>query len=369
MRIALMTEYFPKTEKAELSGGVEARTFYIGKYLAKRHDVTVFTTPEGGFEGDSRVLGMTVRRIGPPVEYSQSSSLLSRARFIRNAIKEVGKESYDVADGASFVSYPVAWNSRAEKKVATYHDVWVGEWVRHLGLKGLLGEALERYALSRRWDGFIAVSEYTKGKLVEAGVSRDKIAVVHNGVEYEKLERITADKFREPTVCIVSRLVSYKNVDDLVRALPHVKKKIPEVKLKIVGGGPEEGNLRRLAVKLGLEGNVEFMGFVKDHDKVLETIKSSHAFALPSTVEGFGISIIEAMALKVPYVASDIPAIREATHGGAGGLLHKPRDTEDLAGKLIKALEGKVKANADFIQKEYDWKTLAKKIEETYENA
>jgi len=369
MKIALASEYFPASEKAELSGGVEARAFYVGKHLAEKNDVTVYTTLQRGLPEEDDVAGMRVRRVGPEVEYSQGSSLAKRLLFIRNARTGIRGEGFDVADGYSFTTYPVAWNSKAKKRIATYHDVWLGEWTSHLGIKGIFGEVMERYALGRRWNKFIAVSEYTKGKLVSAGIPKGKICVVHNGVEYEKIAEIRAEKAGKPTICAVSRLVKYKRIDDLVNAFAKVKRKMPDARLRIVGGGPEEENLRKLALKLGLKDDVEFLGQIKDHQKVLETIKSSHAFSLPSTVEGFGISIIEAMALKVPYVASDIPAIREATRGGAGGLLHKPGDAQDLAEKLIQVLEGKVQANAEFIKEEYDWKKLAKKVEEEYEKA
>ena len=366
MKIALITEYFPKSEKAEISGGVEARAFYVGKYLAEGNDVTVYTTLEKGVGGEDIIFGMKVRRIKPSVEYSQSSSLLARLQFIRNAAKEVKHTDFDIADGYNFISYPVAWNSRAKKKVATYHDVWIGEWIKNIGLKGAFGEILERYTLGRAWDRYIAVSEYTKGKLLKAGISPEKIAVVHNGVEYDRIEQIKSRKYDKPTVCAVSRLVNYKRIDELLAAMKLVEGKILDAQLKIVGSGPEERNLKDLSEKLGLKEKVEFLGYVRDHDEVLRTINSSHAFCLPSTVEGFGISIIEAMALKIPYVASDIPAIIEATHSGAGGLLHTPGDAQDLAAKLIQVLEGKVQANADFIQKEYDWKKLAEKVEEVY---
>ncbi|MCX6695051.1 MAG: glycosyltransferase family 4 protein [Candidatus Altiarchaeota archaeon] len=366
MKIALVTEYFPGSERREISGGVEARVFYVGKHLAERNDVTVYASLQPGLPRESEFEGMKVVRVRPEVEYSQSSSLAKRITFIRNTVKEMRKESYDVADGYSFVSYPAAWNSRAGKKIATYHDVWTGEWMIHFGLKGIMGEALERYALTRRWDKFIAVSEYTKGKLVKAGVNPEKISVVHNGVDYEQVKETRVAKAETPTVCAVSRLVKYKRIGDLIEAMPEVRKKIPDARLVIIGGGPEEQRLKELARKLGLGESVEFMGFIKDHKKVLDTIKSSHAFCLPSAVEGFGISIIEAMALNVPYVASDIPAIREATHGGAGGLLHKTGDAKDLSEKLVNVLEGNVKADADFIEKEYDWKNLAQKVEEIY---
>jgi len=98
--------------------------------------------------------------------------------------------------------------------------------------------------------------------------------------------------------------------------------------------GPEEVNLKKLVNKLNLRANVEFLGFIENHDDVIRQLKASDVFALPSIVEGFGMVVIEAMAAGIPYVASDIPPIREVTSKGIGGLLFEPTNCEDLALKL-----------------------------------
>jgi glycosyltransferase involved in cell wall biosynthesis len=72
--------------------------------------------------------------------------------------------------------------------------------------------------------------------------------------------------------------------------------------------------------------------------------------------------VIEALAAGIPYVASDIPPIREATKGGVGGMLFKPLDTEELTRELDETLEGRVAtggAGASRLLEEYDWKNLA----------
>ncbi len=107
---------------------------------------------------------------------------------------------------------------------------------------------------------------------------------------------------------------------------------------------------------------MEFVGKFPEIRDLVRTLKRSHAFALPSTVEGFGIVVIEAMAAGIPYVASDIPPIREATQGGVGGQLFTPLDAHDLAERLGETLEGRADQNdsrTSQVLDEYDWKNLA----------
>ena len=129
-------------------------------------------------------------------------------------------------------------------------------------------------------------------------------------------------------------MVSYKRIDDLIRAVKILKLDFPNVKLKIIGIGPQEEYLKKLSKNLGIEDDINFVGKISNASDLIKVLKSSHVFALPSIAEGFGIVIIEAVAAGIPYVASDIPPIREVTNGGIGGLLCEPKNYNDLALKI-----------------------------------
>ncbi len=363
MKIALICEFFPESSGREMRGGVEARTYFMGRGLAKRHDVTVYSVKEPGFTNTS-IDGMDVVRVGPEMKYTQASSLPDRIRFMRDAAEQV--KGFDVVDGASVIGYPAAWWSKCPVKTVTYHDVWVGRWIRNIGWKGAFGELMERYVLSRRWNLVTAVSEYTKQNLVKHGVDAEKITVAPNGIDVREYAGVKAEKFDKPTVCTVARLVKYKRVGDLIQAAANMKEDVPGLQVKVVGTGPERKTLERLARDLGVDA--DFMGYVPKHSRVLETVKASHAFCLPSAVEGYGITVVEAMALDVPYVASDIPAVREATRNGSGGLLYETGNIGKLADGLKTVLQGGVEGGVDFIG-EYEWSRTVEKVEEAYERA
>jgi len=164
--------------------------------------------------------------------------------------------------------------------------------------------------------------------------------------------------------------VEYKHVDDILRAVAEVKKELPDVKCKIVGTGPEEEKLRKLAAALKIEKNVDFLGFLKSHEKVMEVLKSSHVFCLASTVEGFGIVLLEAMAAGVPFVATKIEPLLEAS-GGQGGLFFGPGDIRDMAGKILAVLtddnlrKALVEEGEKWVEN-FRWEKIGRRVLEVY---
>lgn len=370
MKIGIITEYFPTSDILDIRGGAEASAFNEAKYLVEKHDVTVITSHEPGVNKKDNISGIKILRCGRKRPYSLSSSIIDRLFFIVEAYNIGKKEDFDIIVGYNFVTYPIAWKiSRKLKKpcVIRYHDMWIGEWIKNFGLSGITGELIERYILSKNLDMILSVSNYTKNKL-EKHFKPEKIIVIPNIVD---VSPVKAQKYPKPTVCCVSRLVDYKRVDDLIRATAILKETIPNIQCKIIGTGPKENYLRKLTEELGVKENIQFCGFVEDHDDVLRTIKSSHVFCLPSIVEGFGIVIVESMALSVPFVASNITPLVEAS-GGEGGLFYKPKNYVDLADKVKYVLnneklrenlmkEGLIKS------KEYKGERIIKQIESIYE--
>jgi len=371
MRIGIVTEFFPGSEKIEVRGGAEIRAFYLAREMAKREEVVVITTREEGYPKESEFLGIRVIRLGMKRKYSQKGSLTERMSFILEGMRL--KEELDVVDGQCFIAYPVAWRI-AEKvgipALATYHEVWVGRWIRNVGIIGVAGELLERYILTRDWNRIIAVSGFTRRRLIQCGIAPERIEVIPNGVDVERIARIKAKKFPEPTICCISRLVKYKHVDDILKAISVLKKSVPDVRCKIVGTGPEEENLRKLVAKLGIKENVEFLGFIKSHDEVMRILKSSHVFCLASTVEGFGIVLLEAMAAGVPFVATAIEPLLEAS-SGRGGFFFAPGDVDEMSKKLQSLLtedelRKKIAKEGREWVKNYRWEEIGRRVLEVY---
>lgn len=339
MNICIVTEYFPSGDSLDIKGGVEVCCYNEAMELSKYHNVTVLTSKEGELNGFN-IEDVHIVCCGDDRNYVQKGSFTNRLKFMKDAVdKHKILGDIDLVIGYNFITYPVAYklSKKLGAKVALrYHDVWIGEWTKNMGITGLFGELLERYIFKKDIDLYVAVSDYTRNNLNKY-VDNNKTVTVHNIVDFPSVE---SEKYDKPTISCVARLVEYKRVNDLINAVTIIKEEIPEIQCKIVGTGPEEENLKNLTRELQLEDTIEFMGFIEDHDDVMKVVKASQVFCLPSIVEGFGIVIIEAQSLETPFVAARIAPVVESS-GEKGGLFFEPKNHVELANQIIKLLKDK----------------------------
>ncbi len=370
MKILFVTEYFPH---GKITGGVEARSYYLSKHLAKDHGIQVICSRQEGQPREHEVNGVKVHRVGKDHPYTHEGSFLSRLSFVDAAIDRGVELDFDLVDGQSFLAYLPAYGIGERKravKVATYHETWIGDWIENKGLiTGIGGEIWERLSLGKDWDRILSVSEFTKNRLVERGVDGQKVDVVPNGVDLSEFEEVEVEKTEEPTVCTVSRLTEKKKVDLVMKAFEKVSEKFPSCKLRVVGDGPEYDKLERLADEL--DADIELVGYVPDKRDVIRIMKESHVFVSASVLEGFGVSVIESAASGTPYVVSDIEPHVEVTKGEKGGLVFRRDDREDLEGKISRLLENRElyeekKKECRSLAKEYDWGKVVDGLERIY---
>jgi glycosyltransferase involved in cell wall biosynthesis len=375
MKILLFSEYFPESPDSEITGGVEARCFNLATRLAKKNSVTLITSWRPGHKRHDNIYGIKVIRVGPEHKYSNRAGFFSRILFVAYAIKEGMKhKDADIIDGQNWTTYyPTYLVAKKLRKpcVVTYHETWIGEWVKNKGIvTGLPYEIYERLLLKLKYDKIICVSEFTKRRLVAEGAKEETTDVIYNGINLEDFD-FACKKDNVLSVCYIGRLVKTKKVDILIKAIALLKKYFPKIRCEIIGQGEERKNLEELAVKLGVKDNVNFLGFIKDTREVRRILKASKVFCLPSTVEGFGIVLLEAMASGTPYVCSDISVLKEVTENGKGGLLFEKNNEKDLSKKLLlllknkKEYEKKVKEGKTLV-KRYQWSELSLIVENLY---
>lgn len=188
----------------------------------------------------------------------------------------------------------------------------------------------------------IAVSEAVRKFNLAAGVSDNKITVIHNGID---LKRFSTDKKRlsYPVIGYVGRLHFKKGVKYLIKALPLVAKEKPDVKLFIVGDGPQKKELLKLCQGIGLKDNVVFFGNRKDVQKFYRLFD---VFVLPSLFEACPLALMEAMASGCPVVASNLGGITEIVTDKLDGLIFQARDSQMLAEKILCLLNNPKYASA-----------------------
>jgi glycosyltransferase involved in cell wall biosynthesis len=181
-------------------------------------------------------------------------------------------------------------------------------------------------------DRIIAVSARVADAMAAGGAPRERIAVVHNGIPLERYREIPEERVRAarealglrgegPVVGMVARR---KGQADLLRAMARVK---PRATILLLGID-RDAELESLRASLRLSHEVVYGGFRKD---VLPCYRLFDVFVLASVIEGFSLSILEAMALGLPVVCTDAGGNAEAVRDGENGFLHAPGDVEGLA--------------------------------------
>lgn len=328
MNIVLVTEFY-QPDSTQFTGGVEARIFYLAKLASTNHSVTVISRPK-------RLVNANFR------------SIWDRALFQAYSLWQARKTKPDIVEGSNFVSYLPAFilsRLKRSKAVAWYADYYGKIWFQTMSLPvAVAGYCMEWLSLRLPWDQIIAMSQATKDKLVAHGVPENKITVIYGGVNIDAIKAIRVKKFPQPTIVSVARLVNYKRIQDIIQAHSILLKKHPILKLVICGQGPMRNELEQLARDLNLSlgtleqlkqpnANLIFTGSLPQ-DQVLQLVSQAHVFCLPSSVEGFGLVTLEAMACQTPYVNSDIMPTREITRDGIGGLLYPMGDSKTLASQI-----------------------------------
>jgi glycosyltransferase involved in cell wall biosynthesis len=179
-----------------------------------------------------------------------------------------------------------------------------------------------------RWNVAVApaVSEALHRRLA---LPRNRIKLIVNGVPLPELTPVVRPGHgKGMRIVSVGRLVKLKGQDQLIDAAADLVREDPDVRVSIVGDGPERESLRRRAVSLGLEGHVAFTGAVDD---VSAYLREADVFVSASHREGMPLCVLEAMAWRVPVVASDVAGHRGVIGHGETGLLFPPGDAQALA--------------------------------------
>lgn len=190
----------------------------------------------------------------------------------------------------------------------------------------------------------VAPSVAIERELIAAGYPRDRIHLIPNGVPLMPMATPAARREarealghiqralelpeRAPLAVYTGRLHERKGLQHLVAAWPLVLEQQPQARLWLVGEGPCEGDLASQIDALGLQGKVVLAGAFDDVEDVL---RAADLFVLPSLEEGMSLALLEAMALGVPIVATDIAANRALVTDGVHGRLVPPADPAKLA--------------------------------------
>jgi glycosyltransferase involved in cell wall biosynthesis len=230
------------------------------------------------------------------------------------------------------------------KMVYTEHSRWQLEELS-------FGESLLNRVMIARADAVLAISkqieEYYLRKL---RLRREKVRHIGNGIDLAHFKRKDGQSLRqslgiganERVIGIVANLRPEKNHKLLISAFSRVAEALKDVKLVLVGTDCMNGEIQKYAILAKLSDRVLFLG---QRDDIPELLSVFDVFCLPSIHEGLPLTVLEAMAVGVPIVGSDVMGINEVIENGSTGLLFPAGDEEKLAETVTMVLMDKGLSN------------------------
>ncbi|MDQ3120005.1 MAG: glycosyltransferase, partial [Verrucomicrobiota bacterium] len=149
-------------------------------------------------------------------------------------------------------------------------------------------------------------------------------------------------RMNQPVILTIARLASaerYKGYDQVLSAIPAIRRQFPDVRYILGGRGPDRGRVESLIAELGVAENVILAGYVPEHE-LCEFYNLCDVFAMPSKGEGFGIVFLEAMACGKPVIAGNKDGSVDAVLSGRIGALIDPDDVKEIEATLLQLLQG-----------------------------
>jgi glycosyltransferase involved in cell wall biosynthesis len=376
MKILILSEFFPQGENPEFTGGVEARNYFLAKYLPKDNDVAVFCSRISSLNNRLLTTDYKLVPLGFSRSYLQSGDLFKRIFFVFACVAKGLRTDFDVCDGSNFVTHLAALILgilKGKPIVFWYADVWVGRWMKNIGITGFFGEIIERIVLTLgKKSKFIAISEYTKRNLIINKISEKNIYIIPLGVDDAEVKSVEISPLEKKyDLVAVNRLVKYKKTEEIIEAinlLSTVKSRSAATVL-IIGDGPEKENLQNLIDKYQLQKTIKIVSG-KKHADVMRLVSESKIFVSASEVEGFGAAPVEAAAFGLPCLLKNIEPYFEHENNLNGCLIFKnPEELALLIEKMLNEPEEyeKLSKNNKKNSSKFFWSRIVKDTKELYQ--
>jgi len=246
----------------------------------------------------------------------------------------------------------------------------------------ILFRNLEKIA-SRWCDKMIFISSpLIEWALKEKISAKDKIIKIYSGIDLDRFQPVSDEEKKQariklgikpdgPVAGIVSKLWEGKGHNVLIDAFKEIKKDLNDAKLIIVGEGYLEDELKSYTEELGLKDSVIFTGFRSDVSEVMACFDIS---VLPSFFEGMGRVLLEAMAMTIPVVASNVGGIPDLVKNNKNGILVPPGDVSELTKAMKKLLTNRSlsismgKNGHHTVTKEFSAESMNEKILSVYKD-
>ncbi len=326
-KVLIVTSEFPPQP-----GGIGNHALHLSLQLAKNgYTISVLTDQrDKNIAQDlsyDATLAVNVHRIK-----RKSPTILTYLNRIFSVIPLIKRNDVIFASG-KFSLWMVAFCSlffSSRKYIAILHG-------SELGAGGKWGSRLTAWSL-RRFDKLIAVSNFTKDLALKTSKNL-KVSVINNGFSPKTLSPNNIKKEANLSIITVGNVTSRKGQQNVIKALPIIKSKYPEVVYNIVGLPTEKKAFLELAKHLEIQDAVIFHGALSD-EELLQKLSTAKVFFMLSDhlsngdVEGFGIAVLEANDLYLPAIGSRNSGIADAIKDGFSGILVDPHNPAEILNAL-----------------------------------
>ena len=348
MNVLILSQFFSTTK-----GGGEYLFNIITKKLDEHnHKVWVITNRilDEKYENSENV---KIIFVPPILEYKGGlpPSFLDNIRFVINAIikglKIIKNEKIELIHSNNFspaLAGSILSFFTSKPHITSIWDIFTlcgkdywSKWVKQKGVSkihGIIGPRFEKLVLKIPCKAIHTISEATNDDLVKFGAKKP-IHVIFPAIEKIEYKKIQQNPLQ---FIYIGRLVFYKNLEVLIKAINIARKTEPKIKLVIVGGGPHESEIRNLINELKLESNIKLIGYVTTKEK-FELLSQSNAMVFPSLCEGFGLVILEAFSQNKPVLVSDIRPMSDIVSNNETGYVLDPHDEHEWARKMLELIQ------------------------------
>ena len=346
LKVAQLVPYY-----APVIGGVEGVCQYISEELAARgHEVHVFTANRSHPGSPCREMPADEPMNGVNVHRFRSYVNVGHYGLFPGFIPVLKSGGFDIVHAHGYRQPQSEIGSRmsARMNVPTILHVHGGFYTQSR-VKRLLYSLYDNAARQHKanvFDHFIALSEGDRENLLELNVPQSSISIIQNAAETQAFEAVDATRFRErhglvgrKVILYLSILHHFKRPEKLVRVLPQLIKKEPDVFLLFVG--PDAGEIqkvRELGESLGVTGYYKWLGPLKGKEKH-EAFECAEFLALPSDEDPYPLVLLEAMAHGKPVLTTTVVGQASAIGAHDAGIIVSPEDLdgiEDAAARLLK---------------------------------
>lgn len=393
MRVLMLSWEYPPV----VVGGLGRHVHALAEALvAIGHEVTVVSRHSEDTSHDEVVNGVRVVRVpeDPPV-FPFDTQLLAWAMAFnhalsRAALRVVEQVQPDVVHAHDWLVAHAATTIKHHTSAALVATIHATEAGRHQGwLPGPTSRAIHsvEWWLTYEARRVLTCSSYMRWEVTRLfDLPPDKVDVVPNGVWLDRWgtnsERIAEIRSRfpgtagadGPLVVFAGRLVYEKGVQDLLRAMPRLRRRHPGIRLVVAGEGPNDAALREQARSLRLGRSTTFTGFLDEPD-LAALASAADCAVVPSIYEPFGMVALEAAAAGTPLVVTDVGGLREFVEHGITGLRFSAGDHAGLADAVSSVLHDEVLARRltrharAALERDYAWPRVAERVAGTYQRA